>query len=329
MVALTFPDGARREYPTGTTGLDVAKGISPSLAKRTVTMALDGTLADLADPIDHDAKIEFISREDPRALELIRHDAAHVLAEAVQSLWPGTQVTIGPVIENGFYYDFARNQPFTLEDLPVIEKKMRDIVARDKPFTKEVWSREKAKKTFRDMGEAFKVELIDAIPADQQIKIYQQGDWFDLCRGPHMTSVGKVGSAFKLMKVAGAYWRGDSANPMLTRIYGTAFAKQEELDAYLKQLEEAEKRDHRRLGRELDLFHFQEEGPGVVFWHPKGWTLFQALERYIRRRQGQAGYVEVNSPQLMDASLWVASGHMEKYRQLMFLTEHRNDDERI
>ena len=329
MVALTFPDGARREYPSGTTGLDVAKGISPSLAKRAVAMALDGTLADLADPIDHDTKIEFISREDPRALELIRHDAAHVLAEAVQSLWPGTQVTIGPVIENGFYYDFARNQPFTLEDLPVIEKKMREIVARDKPFTKEVWTREHAKKIFRDMGEAFKVELIDAIPADQQIKIYKQGDWFDLCRGPHMTSVGKVGNAFKLMKVAGAYWRGDSKNPMLTRIYGTAFAKQEELDAYLKQIEEAEKRDHRRVGREMDLFHFQEEAPGSVFWHPKGWTLFQALENYIRRTQTKAGYVEVNSPQLMDKTLWETTGHIPTYSDMIFLTQKREEDERV
>ena len=275
MVALTFPDGARREYPSGTTGLDIAKGISPSLAKRTVAMALDGSLANLSDPIDHDAKIEFISREDPRALELIRHDAAHVLAEAVQNLWPGTQVTIGPVIENGFYYDFARNQPFTLEDLPAIEKKMREIIARDKPFTKEVWSRDHAKKIFRDMGEGFKVELIDAIPADQQINIYKQGDWFDLCRGPHMTSVGKVGNAFKLMKVAGAYWRGDFKNPMLTRIYGTAFAKQEELDAYLKQIEEAEKRDHRRVGREMNLFHFQEEAPGSVFGTPKAGRCFR------------------------------------------------------
>ena len=329
MVALTFPDGARREYPSGTTGLDVAKGISPSLAKRTVAMALDGTLTDLSDPIERDAKIEFISREDPRALELIRHDAAHVLAEAVQNLWPGTQVTIGPVIENGFYYDFARNQPFTLEDLPVIEKKMREIVARDKPFTKEAWSREQAKKTFRDMGEAFKVELIDAIPADQQIKIYKQGDWFDLCRGPHMTSVGKVGNAFKLMKVAGAYWRGDSKNPMLTRIYGTAFAKQEELDAYLKQIEEAEKRDHRRVGREMDLFHFQEEAPGSVFWHAKGWTLFQALENYIRRQQTAAGYVEVNSPQLMDKTLWELTGHIPTYSDMIFLTQKREEDERV
>jgi len=328
-ITLTFPDGAKRPYPAGTTGLDVAKGISPSLAKRTVAMTLDSVLTDLADPITRDGKIEFVSREDPRALELIRHDAAHVLAEAVQTLWPGTQVTIGPVIENGFYYDFFRNQPFTPEDLPVIEKKMKEIIARDKPFTKEVWSREQAKKTFRDMGETFKVELIDAIPEDQQIRIYRQGDWFDLCRGPHMTSTGKIGNAFKLMKVAGAYWRGDSNNPMLTRIYGTAFAKQDELDVYLKQLEEAEKRDHRRLGREMDLFHFQEEAPGSVFWHPKGWTLFQQLEGYIRRRQLEFGFSEVNAPQLMDSSLWVASGHMATFRESMFLTQPREEDERV
>jgi len=329
MVALTFPDGASRDYPQGTTGLDIAKGISPSLAKRTVAMALNGTVADLADPIERDAKIEFVSREDPRALELIRHDCAHILAEAVQSLWPGTQVTIGPVIENGFYYDFARNQPFTLEDLPVIEKKMREIIARDRPFSKEIWSREQAKNTFRDMGENFKVELVDAIPEDQSLKIYKQGDWFDLCRGPHMTSTGKIGGAFKLMKVAGAYWRGDSNNPMLTRIYGTAFAKQEELDAYLKQIEEAEKRDHRRVGREMDLFHFQEEAPGSVFWHAKGWTLFQALENYIRRRQQESGFVEVNSPQLMDRELWVTTGHIPTYSDMMFLTAKREEDERV
>ncbi|MFL6928756.1 MAG: threonine--tRNA ligase [Xanthobacteraceae bacterium] len=329
MVTLTFPDGARREFPPGTTGLDIAKGISPSLAKRTVAMALDGVVTDLADPIERDAAIEFLTREDPRALELIRHDAAHVLAEAVQTLWPGTQVTIGPVIENGFYYDFFRNEPFTPEDFPAIEKKMREIIARDKPFTKEVWSRDKAKARFRDMGEQFKVELVDAIPEDQEIKIYRQGDWFDLCRGPHMTSTSKVGNAFKLMKVAGAYWRGDSNREMLSRIYGTAFAGQEQLDAYLKQMEEAEKRDHRRLGREMNLFHFQEEAPGSVFWHPHGWTLFQALEHYIRRRQTEAGYVEVNSPQLMDSELWVRTGHMQAYRDMIFLTEKREEDERV
>src|SRR6187401_2977255 len=325
MVALTFPDGARREYPSGTTGLDIAKGISPSLAKRTVAMALDGALADLGDPIARDAKIEFINREDPRALELIRHDAAHVLAEAVQTLWPGTQVTIGPVIENGFYYDFFRNEPFTPEDLAAIEKQMREIIARDKPFTKDVWDREKTKQVFRDKGEAFKVELVDAIPGNEPIKIYKQGDRFDLCRGPHMTSTGKVGDAFKLMKVAGAYWRGDSNNPMLTRIYGTAFAKQEELDAYLKQIEEAERRDHRRLGRELDLFHFQEEGPGVVFWHAKGWTIFQSIIAYMRRRLAGV-YDEVNAPQLLDKSLWETSGHWGWYRENMFAAQSAGDE---
>ena len=233
------------------------------------------------------------------------------------------------MIENGFYYDFFRNQPFTLEDLPIIEKKMKEIIARDKPFTKEVWSREQAKKTFRDMGEIFKVELVDAIPADQQIKIYKQGDWFDLCRGPHMTSTGKIGNAFKLMKVAGAYWRGDSKNPMLTRIYGTAFAKQEDLDAYLKQIEEAERRDHRRLGRDMDLFHFQEQAPGSVFWHAKGWTLFQQLEGYIRRRQQEFGFIEVNSPQMMDRELWVTTGHIPTYNDMMFLTAKREEDERV
>ena len=331
MVHVTFPDGARREFPQNITGLDIAKGISPSLVKRSVAMVVDGQVADLSDPIESDAKLEFISREDPRALELIRHDAAHVLAEAVQTLWPGTQVTIGPVIENGFYYDFYRNQPFTPEDLPVIEKKMREIVARDKPFTKEVWSREKTKQTFRDMGEQFKVELVDAIPEDQQIKIYKQGDWFDLCRGPHMTSTGKIGNAFKLMKVAGAYWRGDSNNPMLTRIYGTAFAKQDELDLYLKQMEEAEKRDHRKLGREMDLFHFQEEGPGTVFWHANGWTMFQEIVAYMRRRL-KGDYQEVNAPQMLDKSLWETSGHWGWFRENMFQAtsagEH-TDDERV
>ncbi|MDB5616079.1 threonine--tRNA ligase [Tardiphaga sp.] len=325
IVIVTFPDGKMREYPRGTTGLEIAKGISPSLAKRTVAMALDGVVTDLSDPIEQNAGIDFVNRDDPRALELIRHDAAHVLAEAVQALWPGTQVTIGPVIENGFYYDFFRNEPFSLEDFAAIEKKMREIVQRDKPFTKEIWTRDDIKQVFSDNGEMFKVELVDAIPADQTIKVYKQGDWFDLCRGPHMTSVGKVGNAFKLMKVAGAYWRGDSNNPMLTRIYGTAFAKQEDLDAYLHQIEEAEKRDHRKLGRELDLFHFQEEGPGVVFWHAKGWTIFQALIAYMRRRLA-GDYSEVNAPQILDKSLWETSGHWEWDRENMFAAQSAGDE---
>ncbi|MFT4277514.1 MAG: threonine--tRNA ligase [Rhodopseudomonas sp.] len=324
-ITITFPDGKTREYPRGTTGLDIAKGISPSLAKRTVVMALNGALTDLADPIDDNAAIDFVARDDARALELIRHDCAHVLAEAVQSLWPGTQVTIGPTIENGFYYDFFRNEPFTPEDFAAIEKKMREIIARDKPFTKEVWTRDEAKKVFADNGEAFKVELVDAIPEDQTIKIYKQGEWFDLCRGPHMTSTGKIGTAFKLMKVAGAYWRGDSNNPMLTRIYGTAWAKQEDLDAYLHQIEEAEKRDHRKLGRELDLFHFQEEGPGVVFWHAKGWSLFQSLVGYMRRRLA-GDYDEVNAPQILDKVLWETSGHWEWYRENMFAAQSAGED---
>ena len=317
MISVTFPDGAKREFPPGVTGLDIAKGISPSLAKRTVAMAVNGALADLADPINTDARVEFVPRDDPRALELIRHDCAHVLAEAVQALYPGTQVTIGPVIENGFYYDFHRNAPFTPEDFAAIEKKMREIIARDAPFTKEVWSRDAAIAFFEKKGEAFKVELVGTIPADQDLKIYKQGDWLDLCRGPHMTSTGKIGAAFKLMKVAGAYWRGDHTKPMLSRIYGTAFAKQEDLDGYLKQIEEAERRDHRRLGREMDLFHFQEEAPGAIFWHPKGWTLFQTLISYMRRRL-EGDYQEVNAPQVMDKSLWETSGHWGWYSDNMF-----------
>ena len=325
MISVTFPDGAARQYEPGVTGLDIAKGISPSLAKRTVAMALDGELADLADVINKDSRIEFVMRDDPRALELIRHDCAHVLAEAVQTLYPGTQVTIGPVIENGFYYDFFRAEPFTPDDFAAIEKKMREIIARDRPFTKEIWSRADAISFFEKNGEAFKVELVQAIPADQDLKIYKQGDWLDLCRGPHMTSTGKIGSAFKLMKVAGAYWRGDSTKPMLQRIYATAFAKQEDLDAYLHRLEEAERRDHRRLGREMDLFHFQEEAPGAIFWHPKGWTLFQTLISYMRRRLA-ADYQEVNAPQVMDKSLWETSGHWGWYKENMFMTKSAGDD---
>jgi threonyl-tRNA synthetase len=325
MVQVTFPDGASRAFEPGLSGLDIAKSISPSLAKRSVAMVRDGALVDLTDKIDADAKIEFVSRDDPRAVELIRHDAAHVLAEAVQSLWPDTQVTIGPVIENGFYYDFFRATPFTPEDFPAIEKRMREIVARDRPFVKTAMSRDAAKSFFEQKGEAFKVELIDAIPPDQEIKLYSQGKWSDLCRGPHMASTGKVGDAFKLMKVAGAYWRGDSTKPMLSRIYGAAFAKREELDAYLKQLAEAEKRDHRKLAREMDLFHFQEEGPGTVFWHPKGWTIYQTLIAYMRRRLAE-DYQEVSAPQVLDKRLWEISGHWGWYRESMFMARPAGED---
>ena len=325
MITLTFPDGAARQYPQNITGREIAEGIAKSLAKRTVAMVLDGVVVDLADPIEQDARIEFLTREDPRALELIRHDCAHVLAEAVQSLYPGTQVTIGPVIENGFFYDFYRNEPFGLDDFEPIEKRMREIIALDRPFTKEVWTRDQAKAHFEKKGEAFKVELVDAIPADQSLKMYAQGDWIDLCRGPHMTSTGKIGNAFKLTKVAGAYWRGDSNNPMLTRIYATAFASQEDLDLYLHQQAEAEKRDHRKIGRELDLFHFQEEGPGVVFWHAKGWRMFQTLVAYMRRRLAR-DYDEVNAPQLLDKSLWETSGHWGWYKENMFAATSAGDD---
>jgi threonyl-tRNA synthetase len=331
MVRLIFPDDSSREFSAGVTGREVAESISKSLAKKAVAMALDGRITDLSDPIDQNAEIEIVTRDDPRALPLIRHDAAHVMAEAVQALYPGTQVTIGPVIENGFYYDFARNQPFTPDDLPAIEAKMREIVKENLPFTKEVWSREKARQVFADKGEMFKVELVDAIPEGEEVKIYRQGDWFDLCRGPHMVATGQIGNAFKLMKVAGAYWRGDSQNPMLTRIYGTAWHNQAELDAYVHMLEEAERRDHRRLGREMDLFHFQEEGPGVVFWHPRGWTIFQEIIAYMRRRL-KADYREVNAPQLLDKSLWETSGHWGWFRENMFSARsagEETDDDRI
>lgn len=326
-VTLTMPDGAQRQIQSGTSGLDFAKSISPSLAKRTVAMTLDGELRDLADPINADAEIRFISRTDPEALELIRHDCAHVMAEAVQELWPGTQVTIGPVIENGFFYDFKKDEPFVPDDLAKIEKRMQQIIAKNKPFTKEFWDRDKAKQVFRDKGELFKIELVDAIPEGDDLKIYFQGDWFDLCRGPHMTSTGQIGKAFKLQKFAGAYWRGDSNNPQLQRIYGTAWASEDDLKAYLTRLEEAEKRDHRELGRVMDLFHFQQEAPGSVFWHPKGWQLFQSLINYMRRRQIEAGYEEVNSPDMMEKHFWELSGHWENYGENMFTTEL--PDERV
>lgn len=325
MPILTFPDGNTRSFDEAVTGRAVVEGIAKSLAKRTVAMALDGQVRDLSDLIAHDARIEFLDRTDPRSLELIRHDCAHVLAEAVQTLWPETQVTIGPVIENGFYYDFWREQPFTPDDFPAIEAKMREIIARDAPFTKEVWKRDDIRALFAGRGEAYKVELVDAIPPGEDLKVYRQGEWFDLCRGPHMNSTAKVGTAFKLMKVAGAYWRGDSNNPMLTRIYGTAWATKEDLDAYLHRLEEAERRDHRRLGREMDLFHFQEEGPGVVFWHAKGWTIFQELIAYMRRRL-KGDYAEVNAPQILDKSLWETSGHWDWYRENMFAAQSAGDE---
>ncbi|MDN5927228.1 MAG: threonine--tRNA ligase [Hyphomicrobiales bacterium] len=333
-VSLKFPDGSSRDYPATMNGAELAESISKSLAKKAVAYSIDGKVRDLSDPIGTSGRVAILTRDSDEALELIRHDAAHVLAEAVQELWPGTQVTIGPVIENGFYYDFARNEPFTPEDFAAIEKKMREIIGRNKPFTKEVWPRDKARQVFRDKGEAYKVELVDAIPEDQQLKIYRQGDWFDLCRGPHMASTGQIGDAFKLMKVAGAYWRGDSNNPMLTRIYGTAWRNREELDRYLHMLEEAERRDHRRLGREMDLFHFQEEGPGVVFWHPKGWKMFQNLVSYMRRRLDEHEYSEVNAPQVLDKSLWETSGHWGWYRESMFKVlvagdEAESEDHRV
>ena len=326
-ICLTFPDGSARAFKQGITGRDIAEQISKSLAKKAVAVELDGKTRDLSEPIKDNAKIRILTREDREALDLIRHDAAHVMAEAVQELFPDTQVTIGPVIENGFYYDFARKEPFTPDDLPRIEAKMAEIVARDRPFTCEVVDRAKAKALFKKKGETFKLELIDAIPEGEDVKLYSQGDWLDLCRGPHMTSTGKVGKGFKLLKIAGAYWRGDSTKPMLQRIYGTAWASEDDLKAYLNQLEEAEKRDHRRLGREMDLFHFQEEAPGAVFWHPKGWALFTALIGYMRRRQNDWGYVEVNSPDMMERTLWEQSGHWEKFGDHMYVTE--TPDERI
>jgi threonyl-tRNA synthetase len=326
-ITVTFPDGNARGFPKGITGTALAERISKSLAKKAVAMVVDGKLADLADPLDRDASVKIVTRTDPEALELIRHDAAHVLAEAVQELWPGTQVTIGPVIENGFYYDFAKQDPFHPDDLPKIEAKMHEIIKRNAPFAKEVWSRDKAKAFFRDKGESYKVELVEAIPAGEDLRMYSQGTWLDLCRGPHMTSTGQIGKAFKLQRISGSYWRGDAKNAQLQRIYGTAFASEPELAAYLKQLEEAEKRDHRRLGREMDLFHFQEEGPGVVFWHPKGWELFQNLISYMRRRQNAAGFREVNAPQILDKSLWETSGHWATFRENMFTTVTEDDRE--
>ncbi len=318
-INITLPDGSVRSYGAGATGLDIAESISKSLAKAAIAVRIDGVLSDLSLPITGDAKVEILKRDHNDALEMIRHDAAHVMAEAVQKLFPGTQVTIGPSIENGFYYDFARNEPFSPEDFEAIEKEMRKIVERGDAFVREVWDRNKAIKFFKDKGEYYKAELIHDLPETEEIKIYRQGEWLDLCRGPHLPTTKHVGTAFKLLKVAGAYWRGDSNKAMLTRIYGTAWRDEKELNAYLHQLEEAEKRDHRKLGAEMDLYHFQHEAQGSVFWHPKGYAIWRILEDYIRRRIQEDGYVEVKTPQLIDNKLWEASGHWGKYRENMFV----------
>ena len=324
-ITITFPDGNTKSVSKGLSGFELASQISKSLAKESVAIKINNQLKDLSLQIENDCSVEILKKDNSEALEIIRHDCAHVMAEAVQELYPGTQVTIGPAIENGFYYDFARNEPFTLSDLPKIEKKMHEIIQRNENFTREIWSRNEAIKFFKDKKENYKVELIEDLSVDEEISIYKQGNWLDLCRGPHMMSTKQIGKAFKLMKVAGAYWRGDSSNTMLTRIYGTAWANEKDLEQYLLQIEEAEKRDHRKLGKEMDLFHFQEEAPGAVFWHPKGWSLFQSLINYMRNRQDKAGYVETNTPDMMDKSLWETSGHWDKFSDMMFRTEAKDD----
>ena len=321
MPAIQFPDGSERQFANAVTGAEIAGDISNSLARDAVAVRVNGELWDLTRSIEDDAAVEIVMRDSEDGLELLRHDAAHVLAEAVKEIWPATQVTIGPAIENGFYYDFARDEPFTEEDLEVITKRMLEIVDRDETIQREVWTRDDAIKFFRDLGEEYKAQIIEDIPADETLTLYRQGDFVDLCRGPHLPSTGKLGRAFKLMRVSGAYWRGDPRNEMLQRIYGTAWANPKQLRAYLHRLEEAEKRDHRVLGRIMDLFHFQEEAPGAVFWHPQGWSLFQNLVDYMRRRQNEAGYQEVNTPELMARSLWEASGHWEWFGEHMFTTE--------
>lgn len=329
MPAITLPDGSVRSFDGPVTGTTIAQSIGPGLAKAALAMEVDGKQRDISYAIADDASVRFITRKDPEALEMIRHDAAHVLAEAVQSLFPGTQVTIGPSIENGFYYDFYRNQPFTPDDFEAIEKRMKEIVANAEPFVREAWPRNKAIAFFEEKGERFKAELIRDLPDSEEISIYRQGEWLDLCRGPHLRNTKDVGTAFKLMKVAGAYWRGDHRNPMLTRIYGTAWRDQKELDAHLHQLEEAERRDHRRIGREMDLFHFQEEAVGQIFWHHKGWRLYTALQDYMRRAQTRHGYQEVRTPQLVDRGLWEASGHWDKYRHHMFVATIEDEDKTL
>ena len=319
MIKLTLPDGAIREFDTPLDGQAFAKSISNSLAKKALALKLDGTLVDLATVLDRDAEIQVITAADAEGVEILRHDAAHIMAEAVQELFPGTQVTIGPVIENGFYYDFARAEAFSLDDLDRIEARMHEIVARDEEIIREVWERDDAIAHFKKIGEAYKAEIIDSIPGDEPITLYRQGSWSDLCRGPHLPSTGKLGKAFKLTKLAGAYWRGDSNNEMLQRIYGTCWGHEKDLKNYLHMVEEAEKRDHRRLGREMDLFHLQEEAQGSVFWHKKGYIIWQALEQYIRRRLNDSDYEEVKTPQLLDRRFWEQSGHWDKFRENMFV----------
>jgi threonyl-tRNA synthetase len=322
MVAITLPDGNVRRFDAPVSGAEIAAAIGPGLAKAALAVKVDGKVKDLAHVIDRDARIEIVTRTHPDALELLRHDAAHVLAEAVQELYPGTQITFGPATETGFYYDFVRDEPFTPEDFAKIEAKMREIVDRDEKITREEWSRADAIRWFRDHGEKYKAEWVTEIPDGEAISIYKQGNWLDLCTGPHLPSTGKLGKAFKLMKISGAYWRGDAKNAQLQRIYGTAWPDEKQLAQYLHQLEEAEKRDHRRLGREMGLFHQQEEAAGMVFWHPKGWTLYRLLQTYLRGRLDRAGYLEVRTPQLVDRKLWEASGHWEKFRENMYLSEN-------
>jgi threonyl-tRNA synthetase len=320
-VTIRFPDGASKVYEPAPSGLEVAQGISGSLARKAVTVRVNGELWDLTRPIDFDAEVEIVTRDSDAGLELLRHDAAHVMAEAVKELYPDTQVTIGPAIENGFYYDFARQEAFTPEDLQKIETRMREIVDRDEAIEREVWDRQQAIEYFRNSGETYKAEIIADLPEDEDITVYRQGGFLDLCRGPHLPSTGRLGKAFKLTKLAGAYWRGDSRNAMLQRIYGTAWANDQQLKEYLHRLEEAEKRDHRKLGAQMDLFHFQEHAPGAAFWHPKGWRLVQRLVDYMRHRQTEAGYQEVNTPEVMERSLWEASGHWQTFGENMFTTE--------
>jgi threonyl-tRNA synthetase len=327
MPIVTLPDGNNLTFPDKVTGLDVAEKISKSLAKQAMVISVNGDLKDLDFLIEKDCSIKIFTSKNPEGLETIRHDTAHILAMAVQELFPGTQVTIGPVIENGFYYDFARKEPFTEDDLEKIENKMKEIVDRNEITKREVWERNKAISHFKEKGETYKAELIEAIPENEDVSIYFHGDWHDLCRGPHLSSTGKIGKFFKLTKVSGAYWRGDSNNEMLQRIYGTSWATQKDLDEYLKRIEEAEKRDHRKLGKEMDLFHFREESPGSVFWHEKGWALFQKLINYMRARQDAAGYKEVNTPEILDRQLWEKSGHWEKYGENMYTSE--TPDEKV